>query len=112
MDDTALNLETNRHLDQQFSPDLQRQRCIGLIMDELRGNWPKYREEIDPDNDFGEDVAAILADRDDDKLGRINDLFDVYLRNTAESVIDEPQYFGRWQELRYIAGLDQLEEAA
>ncbi|MDR2219759.1 MAG: hypothetical protein LBE24_04170 [Methylobacillus sp.] len=84
-----------------------RQRALGLITDELRVNWSEWVDHVDPQADFGQCVAAILADSGDDKLGRINDLHQAYLDRCAEYALNCDQWYGSWGRLKRAAGLSE-----
>jgi hypothetical protein len=77
---------------------------MGELMDLLGENWTKYAELIDPDFEFGDRVAAILVDNEDDKLGRINDLHYSMLEACAKYAIECDQWFGVWGALKNDAG--------
>lgn len=64
----------------------RRQRLIGDIMDVL--NESKLSDYIDDIADAFDMVHAITQDRDDDKLGRIDDMFDRIKMRQAEYLAD------------------------
>ena len=65
---------------------VERNRRIGEIMDAIDEHV--FSEVIDDAWEFADKVAAILCDRDDDKLGRINDLHYSTKMAFAEWLID------------------------
>lgn len=77
---------------------------IDAIKDYLQANPSRFSEFADQDCEFGDQVVAILADRDDDKLGRINDLHWLYLTRCAEATIEAP-WHGFYGNLKRAAGL-------
>lgn len=81
---------------------------IDAVADEIKRNWLKWQELVDPDRDFGAQVAAIIVDSEDDKLGRISDLQFQYAERCAEWVIDGDQWPGIYGDLKNAAGLFQL----
>jgi hypothetical protein len=80
---------------------------ISAITDELKSNWKHWEELVDPNCEFGAQVAVILADRDDDKLGRIRDLQDTYSESCAHYAIDCDVWYGQWGNLKRAAGLSE-----
>lgn len=94
---------------------------LSEISDELKAHWDKWLDLVDPDCCFGSQVAAILADREDDKLGRIHDMQDGYAERCARYAIESGIWYGMWGDLKRAAGINepspfddqhQLKEAA
>lgn len=77
---------------------------IVQIADEIKAHWLEYEELVDPNCEFGAQVAAILADRDDDKLGRIHDLQQSYAERCARYAIECDVWHGQWGYLKNRAG--------
>jgi hypothetical protein len=72
-----------RHIEQG------RNLFIGEIMDAMREH--KLSEFHDDVWEFADEVAAILCDAEDDKLGRLNDLHYATCMKVAEWIADNPK---------------------
>lgn len=88
-----------------FADYKHRQCQIADVADEIKRNWIKWQEIVDGDCEFGARVAAILADRDDDKLGRIADLQYQYMQRAAVHAVDSGIWYGQIGDLKRVAGL-------
>ena len=78
---------------------------LSEITDELKAHWLKWEEIVDPGYEFGGQVAVILADEADDKLGRIRDLQDSYAERCASYAVECGVWYGQWGEMKRAAGL-------
>lgn len=77
------------------------------VIGEIEGNWTKWESLVDPDAEFGTQVAAILYDDEDDKLGRIRDLAYSYAVRCADYAIDSKIWHGPWGDLKRAAGMSE-----
>ena len=67
----------------------RRQQQIDLIVDKIRyGAVGLYSDYIEEAHETADMVKAILFDREDDKLGRITDLYDQTLTSFATWLVD------------------------
>jgi hypothetical protein len=77
------------------------------LIEEIQRNWRKWETLVDADCEFGSEVAEILADDEDDKLGHIRDLSYQYAERCAEAALENGIWYGPWGELKRAAGLNE-----
>jgi hypothetical protein len=75
------------------------------LIDEIQRNWRKYEEIVDPDAEFGTEIAELLSDDQDDKGGRVRDLHQHYLEHCADQAMANNIWYGMWGQLKRAAGL-------
>lgn len=81
------------------------QDAKAALIEEIQRNWRKWESLVDADCEFGSEVAAILADDEDDDYGRIRDLSFQYAERCADYAISCGIWYGPWGELKRAAGM-------